>query len=148
MLGAVHPVIHQVVDHVVHQEQRHRMVRKPRHPVLEPRGLIGRRPAAQHAGKRHQHQKTEQRKQPQQHQQRVVAVHRGQPPVAPALGRKQALQRPHHTRDQEQLQPGNQHRLGNLTRIAGRLGDVQPVDGGGYGVGGEPGDGCLPQLGQ
>ncbi len=66
----------------------------------------------------------------EQHPQRVVAVHRGQTPVAPALGRKPALQRPHHARNQEQLQPGNQHRLGNLTRVAGRLGDVQPVDGG------------------
>ena len=85
---------------------------------------------------------------PLQHQLCVVAVHLGQAPVAPPLGRKQALQWPPHARDQEQLQRGNQHGLRNLAQGANRLSNVLLVHGRGYGVGGEPIDGCVPKPGQ
>ena len=122
------------------------MVGEPRHPGLEAAGLIARRARAEEARERHQDQEAEQRKPPQQHQQSEVTINRGVAPVAPALGRKQALERPHDAGDQEQLQASDQHGLGNLARVARRLRNIQGVDYRHDDMGGNAVDGLTPEL--
>ncbi|CAM5415364.1 hypothetical protein RLIN73S_07181 [Rhodanobacter lindaniclasticus] len=152
VLGAVHPVVHEVVDHVVRREQHVRMVVEPRHQRLQRQrrdaargGGVG---AAEQVAERHQHQVGEQREDAQQHQQRVVAVDQGELAIGPLLRREESLQRAEHEADDGDLQRRDQQRGGDVARITGELAQVQQVERGSHRVAAQPVDQIGPELGK
>ena len=117
VLGTVHPVVDEVVQQVIDPEQQPWVLFEPRHPRAQAMRPPHRLDIAARRGQWRQHQIAEQREQPQQHQQGVGAIHAGQAPVVPALGRPQAFQRTEHPGDQRQLQCGQQQCDGDVAGI-------------------------------
>src|SRR3569623_1100710 len=148
VLGAMHPVVDEVVDQVVGGKKPIRVLLEPRHPVLESEGgRLAFAAAAEQVGERREHQDGEQRKQAQQHEQGVEAVDAGQAPLAPAFGRRQRFQWPEDQADDGDLDQCDQPGLGDLAGVTCNVPDVQREQHGRHHVDAEPGDQLGPGFG-
>lgn len=145
VLGAMEPVVGEIVNQVIEQEAQERMGFEHGQPMRDlERRRLGAGVVPQIMAQGGEHQVAEQREQAEQHDQRIVQIDAGEAAILPLLGGHEALQGPKDERDDGQLQGRNDDCLRNLFRRA----KVLPAQGGqdgGHPVAADPGDPLLPE---